>query len=271
MGNDRAQWFFGDSFRQNDVGVPVGQRGAQGGQLRAVVGESVALSALVGGDDGGSVLKGQRLNVQPVLAGEVGQVKFGSGALGYADGGALQVIRAADAQFLVDHKALAVEEHGLRVVAPLSIAGSGPGNGADEHINFAGLDGGAALGGGNEANLNLAGVAENGGGHGPAEVNVKADVVAVGVQGAIAGDVVAAGANYLVAGAHGVEAAFALVAHSGRFGSGGGWDGFRGRGGCGGFGSGSGCGRLFLAAGQGRRKSDDYCRAGEVLNVSFHA
>ena len=131
-----------------------------------------------------------------------------------------------NAQVLADHEALAVVEHGLRVVAPLGVARGGPRDGANQHVNFAGLDGRAAFGRRDQANLDLVGVAQYGGGKGAAEVDVEADVVAVVVNVAVAGHVVAAGADDLVASANRVEAAVALVVHRGGFGSGGGSGGF---------------------------------------------
>ena len=67
MRHHRAERLFGDGLRQNDVGVAVLERAADGGELRAVVGERVALSALIGGHNCVGVLESQRCDVQVVL------------------------------------------------------------------------------------------------------------------------------------------------------------------------------------------------------------
>ena len=89
---------------------------------------------------------------------------------------------AGNAQAGGHHEALAVVEHGLGEVAPGGVAGGGPSGVAGHHVHLAGLHGGAALGGGGGLVFHGIGVAQDGGGDGAAQVNVKALGVAVGVD-----------------------------------------------------------------------------------------
>ena len=194
VGDHRSKGLFRNGLWQDDVRAPIGKCRTDSGKLRSVVGKGVALPAFVGGDHRFGALEGQRLDVQVVLVGKVLQVQLGRGALGHAHGGALQLQGAGDSQALVDHEPLSVVEHRLGVVSPLGVARSRPGNRPDQHVDLAGLDCRAAFGGGDQTNLDLAGVTQHSGGEGSAEVDVKADVVALAIQKPVAGHVVAAGA-----------------------------------------------------------------------------
>ena len=195
VGHYRAQGFLGDSIGQDNVVCRVAEGGAQGGQLRVVVGEGVALAGVVSRHYRVGILEGGHGQVQAVLVGEVLQIQFSGGTEGYADGSPGQLQGVGNPGVLANHKALAVVEHGLGVVAPAGVPGRGPGNRPHQHIHFAGLNRRPALGSGNQADFDGVGVAQHGGGQSPAQVNVETDVVAGGVQPAIAGHVVAAGAD----------------------------------------------------------------------------
>ena len=191
--------------------VRVGQAEAGADQAGAVGGQGFALSPGIGGVGGDVVREGEDGEVHIVLVGKVLQVQLGGGALLDANGASLEFQDGGDAQGLGHHETLAVVEHSRGEVAPLEIAGGGPGGVAGHHIHLAGLHNRAALGGGGGANFYGIGVAEDGGGHGPAEVDVETDDIAAFVQDAEPGNGVVAGADQDASGAYQVKAAGVAV------------------------------------------------------------
>ena len=206
MRHARPQGFLGDGFGQDDVGRGVGEPAAVGVQARVVGGKAIALAPVVSLHRRIGALESYRLNFQTQQIGIVLQVQLGGSALGNADGRPGQFGCAGQIQIAVDDKALAVIIHSLGKVAPLGFPGSGNGEGAGNQIHFAGLEGSAHFGGGNDADFYGVGVAEGGGGYGAAEGNVKAHIAAV-LQIAKASDGVVAGANQPAAFPDGGEAA----------------------------------------------------------------
>ena len=197
MGDHRTERLLRDGLGQDYVCIPVLEGTANGGQLGTVVGEGVALLALIGRYHRVGVLEGEGIDVQVVLVGEVLQVQLGGCSLSHADGSVLKLQGAGDAQVLLHQEPLAVVEHGLGVVAPLGVPGCGPGDGANQQVHFAGLDGGSAFGSGDQPNLEGICITQDSGGNGAAKVDIETDVIAGIVQEAIARHVVAAGTDEL--------------------------------------------------------------------------
>ena len=152
---------------------------AVGVQAGVVGSESVALLAAVRFRRRVKFLKSFRPDAQVVLVGKILQVQFRSSALRNAHRRPRQLQRAGQPAVPPHHKPLPVVEHRLREVPPLRLARAGNGNGARHQIHFAGLNGNAHFGGGNRAELNGVRVAQNGGGHRPAQINIKPHIVAV--------------------------------------------------------------------------------------------
>src|SRR5690606_23214259 len=178
LANGQTVRHLGDDFRKYHVVVRVGQLDALRVQLRLVGGQHVAttgfdrLGALVGGIVGdGGVLHAIGTEV-------VGEVQFGGGTGLDADGGAVQFLGAGNPQLLVHQEALTVVVgHAGEVQAQCRIARAGPGGVARQDVDFAGLQRGEALLGGQRAVLALAGVTEDRGCNSAADVDVQTQVV----------------------------------------------------------------------------------------------
>ena len=112
----------------------------------------------------------------------VGQRLFGGRAGLDADRGAVKLLGGLDAEFLRNDEALAViVGHGHEYGTLAGVARHRPSGVAGEHVDFAGLQGGEALRRAERNVLDLVGVAENGGGHGAADVDVEAAPLALAV------------------------------------------------------------------------------------------
>ena len=189
-----------------DVVLGVGQGAAQGGEGRAVAGERVACAARVRLQSNQRLFEYLGVVLQVVLPEEVGHVQLGRGARRHANGSPAEVIGARDAQLLRNHEALPVVEHGLNEVAPVGVPGCGPGGDEDQHVHFARLENGPALGGCNDADVDGVRVTQDRGRHGAAQVDVEPCCVARFVQEAEARRVRNGGADETAASSDRVQA-----------------------------------------------------------------
>src|SRR6195952_4501239 len=172
--DDRAQWFFGDGFRQNDVVFRRSQLGALCVELRFVGGQYVAttrfqrLGAFVGG------VEGDRRVLQVVGAEVVGHVQLGSGTGLNADGRAVQFLGTFSPPLAVGPEANAVvisdgtKEHQTHA----RVAGAGPGGVTRQDVDLARLQRGETLFGVQLAEFDFLGVAEHGSRYSATEVGV---------------------------------------------------------------------------------------------------
>ena len=188
--------------------VLIGERTAECVQSGMVGGESVALPLLVGLYRYIGFLEGHRLDVQVVLIGEVLKVQFRGCALRYADRCARRLQHAGKSEILADQQSLSIVVHWESEVSPLSFARGSGGDSSNQHVDFARLDGGAHLSGGDRANLHSGWVAQYSGGYRAAEIDIEAGVIASAIDESEAGNAVVAGADDESAVLHRLQPAF---------------------------------------------------------------
>ena len=184
------------------MGVGVGKTGAHGRQLRFIAGGNITAAFLIGAVDCGGCLKSDRLVGQPGIRERCRQVLLGGRPGGHADGRAIHVLQGCDTAICADEESLAVVEGGHGEVAPFRVALGGPGHVAGNEVNLACLQNRSAVGRGNRHELDGFGVAQNGGGNSPAQVNIEADVAAVRIQVSETKQFGVYAANYFAAFAH---------------------------------------------------------------------
>ena len=155
----------------------VGRRqfGPLGGQRRSVGGVGVASGIGIGGARFGALLEAQEGDSETGLLEVCRGVGLGGGAADDADARPIQFERADRAEQRGDHEALPVEIAGARKIeAEREVPRHGPGAVARQQVDLAVGEGRKARFGRKRHVLDLASVAEHGGSHGAAEVDIEA-------------------------------------------------------------------------------------------------
>ncbi|MNI51567.1 hypothetical protein D3C73_1062980 [compost metagenome] len=159
--------------------------------MRGVVGEGVAAAGFKGAHHFRHLVDHHGLEFDAVGTEPVGKIQFGGGAGLHADGGAVEFLGAFHAQLLVDQDALAVIEAGGHGGQPQGrVARLGQRDGAQQHIDFAGLQRGEALLGRQRRAFEFGRITEHGRRHRAADVHVHAFPFALAVGGREPGDAV---------------------------------------------------------------------------------
>ena len=168
-----------------------GQRQADAVEARLVGRVDVAAAGIIGGVGFLELLEDHRVVFEIVGLEVVGEVQFGRGAGLHADRGAGKLQRGVHARQLlgVDHEALAViiGDAG-EVEAERGVAVDRPGGVARQDVDFARLQRGEAVLGGERRELHLGAVAEDRGGDRAAEIDVEAGPFALVVRRGEAGE-----------------------------------------------------------------------------------
>ncbi len=147
---------------------------------------------------------------------KVGEVELAGGALLHADRRIVELERRSHLERPAHHEALAVEEGDGRKFEPeRGVARQRPGGVARQHVDFAGLQGGEAVLGGQRHELDLGGIVENGGRDGAAEIDVEAGPVALRIGQAESGERPVGAANQFTAFLHRREGFRANRLHTG--------------------------------------------------------
>src|SRR5262249_6556560 len=113
----------------------------------------------------------------------VREVELGRGALGDADGGAVELLGALHAELLRHHEALAVVvDDGREVEAEIGLARERRGRVAREHVDLAGLERREPVLAGGRHVLDLLGIAQHGRGDRTADLGIETRVLALLVR-----------------------------------------------------------------------------------------
>ncbi len=147
VAGERAERLLADGLRQHDVVGRIGRRGRdRAGQRGGILGHGIAAAAEEGLVHGVGAVEHQRLPVDAVGAAVIAERDFVGGALGDADGRALEVLHLLDAEVLLHDKALAVVEIDRALAqAERDAAQIGLRRVAVEHVDLAGLQRGEAV------------------------------------------------------------------------------------------------------------------------------
>ena len=184
VAGERAERFLADGLRQHEIVGGIGCRGRdRTGERRGVLGHGIAAAAEEGLVHGVDAVEHQRLPVDAVGAAVIAESDFMGGALRDADGGALQVLQLLHAGVFLHDKALAVIEIDRTLAqAERDAAQIGLRRVAVEHIDFAGLQRGKAILGGQRDIAHLGGIAEHGGRERATIVDVESLVIALRIR-----------------------------------------------------------------------------------------
>ena len=186
------------------MGSGISQLGAARRQSGAIAADRLATAAAIGTEGLIGRLEAQGGVGQLQGAQAVGQHAFTARSAEHADGAASEVVQITDAGSHGHQQAATIEEHHrseAEAIAAGGIAAQGDGGVAGKQIHLAAGQGGEAIGGGEGAQLKLAGIAEHGGGHGPADVHIKAAITAIGADHTEAGQLAVAATDQIVAAA----------------------------------------------------------------------
>ena len=159
-----------------------------GVKARGVGGVGVAAAGFVRLDRFLAGRERHRFERHVVGAEIIGEIELRGGALLHADRGVVELQRRGDLERLAHHEALAVEERDGREIEPeRGVARQRPRRIARQHVDFARLQRGEPILGRQRHEFDLAGIVEDRGGDGAAEIDVEAGPVALRIGQAEAG------------------------------------------------------------------------------------